>query len=136
MREPWTARRKRLEGVVEAQGVAGVGLAPYTDDAAGLWDTWVGMGGEGIVLKERDSIYRPGMRSPSWLKLKPKLTLDVIVTGGSDEHIAWGDWGEAVMLELAYRHPRTGSEVAIRQAVRVPKAEPFELRLGARAGSG
>ena len=53
MREPWTARRKRLEGVVEAQDVAGVGLVPYTDDAVGLWDTWVGMGGEGIVLKRR-----------------------------------------------------------------------------------
>jgi ATP-dependent DNA ligase len=30
------------------------------------------MGGEGIVLKEQDSIYRPGVRSPAWLKLKPK----------------------------------------------------------------
>jgi len=29
--------------------------------------------------------------------------LDVIVTGGSVERIAWGDWGEAVMLELAYK---------------------------------
>ena len=49
--------------MVETQGVAGVGLVPYTDDAAGLWDTWVGMGGEGIVLKDRDSIYRPGVAS-------------------------------------------------------------------------
>jgi len=30
----------------------------------------------------------------------------VIVTGGSTERIAWGDWGEAVMLDLAYKHPR------------------------------
>jgi ATP-dependent DNA ligase len=33
------------------------------------------MGGEGIVLKERTALYRPGGRSPAWLKLKPKLTL-------------------------------------------------------------
>ncbi|MFH0342000.1 MAG: hypothetical protein ACHBNF_07680 [Chromatiales bacterium] len=85
MREPWTARRKRLEGVVKAQDLAGVGLVPYTDDAAGLWDTWVGKGGEGIVLKDRDSIYRPGVRSPAWLKLKPKLTLTVTITGGSSD---------------------------------------------------
>jgi hypothetical protein len=33
------------------------------DDAPGFWDTWVGMGGEGIVLKDRESIYWPGVRS-------------------------------------------------------------------------
>jgi hypothetical protein len=29
---------------------------------------------------------------------------------------AWGDWGEAVMLELAYKRPRTGRLTKIRQA--------------------
>jgi ATP-dependent DNA ligase len=66
------------------------------------------MGGEGIVLKDPASPYRPGERSPAWLKLKPKLTLEVVVTGGSAKRIAWGDWGEAVMLELAYERPPTG----------------------------
>ena len=51
MGEPWTARRKRLEDALGGQEVPGVRLVPYTDDAPGLWDTWVGMGGEGIVLK-------------------------------------------------------------------------------------
>jgi len=64
MGEPWTARRKRLEDALEGQEVAGVRLVPFTDDAPGLWDTWVGMGGEGILLKARDSIYRPGVRYP------------------------------------------------------------------------
>ena len=73
-----------------------------TDDAPALWDAWVGMGGEGIVLKERLSLYRPGARSPAWLKLKPKLSLDVVVTGGSAERIRWSGLGEAVMLELRY----------------------------------
>jgi hypothetical protein len=49
------------------------------------------------------------------LKLKPKLTLDVTVTGGSGERIAWGTWGEAVDLELKYLHPRTGQRIAIRR---------------------
>ena len=52
-------------------------------------------------------------RSPAWLKLKPKLTLDVRVTGGSGDRIAWGDWGESVMLELAYKHPRTGKRASL-----------------------
>jgi ATP dependent DNA ligase domain len=73
-----------------------------TEDALALWDTWVGMGGEGIVLKERASAYRPGLRSPAWLKLKPKLTLTATVTGGSSERIAWGHWGEAAMLAFRY----------------------------------
>jgi hypothetical protein len=64
--------------------------------------------------------------------LKPKLTLDVTVAAGSDERIAWGDWGAAVMLELEYAHPRTGERIAIRQAVRIARQQPFELRMGAR----
>ena len=32
-----------------------------------------------------------GVRSPGWLKLKPKLTPAVTVTGGSSERITWGD---------------------------------------------
>jgi hypothetical protein len=57
--------------------------------------------------------------------------LVVEITGGSNERIAWGDWGEAVMLELRYTHPRMGKLVAIRQAVRVPRGQPFEFQVGA-----
>ena len=92
----------------------------------------MGQGGEGIVLKERTSVYRPGMRSPAWLTLKPKLTLDVVVTGGSAERFRRGEWGEAVMLTFRYTHPRTGADVEVRQAVRVPRDIPFDLRIGAR----
>ena len=106
MREPWRDRRKRLEDLVEGRQIPRIGIVPVTEDAAHLYETWVGMGGEGIVLKNPASPYRPGERSPAWLKLKPKLTLDVIVTGGSADRIAWGDWGEAVMLEISYEHPR------------------------------
>jgi ATP dependent DNA ligase domain len=97
-----------------------------------LWDTWVGQGGEGIVLKERTSLYRPGVRSPAWLKLKPKLALEVVVTGGSADRVWWGDWGEAVMLAFHYAHPRIGAAMEIRQAVRVPRDLSFDLTIGAR----
>ena len=39
------------------------------------------MGGEGIVLKERTSLYRPGVRSPAWLKLTLGAVALGIVTG-------------------------------------------------------
>jgi bifunctional non-homologous end joining protein LigD len=73
-----------------------MGLVPVTEDAVMLYETWVGWGGEGIVLKEPTSTYRPGIRSPAWLKVKPKITLEIVVTGGSSEPIQWGDWGLAV----------------------------------------
>ncbi len=38
-------------------------------------------GNEGLLLKRRGSIYEPGMRGGSWLKLKrPYATLDVVIT--------------------------------------------------------
>jgi hypothetical protein len=45
----------------------------------------------------------------------------------------WGDQGLAVMLELRYTHPRYGSPVEIRQAVRVRRGDPFKLDKGRRA---
>jgi hypothetical protein len=37
------------------------------------------------------------------------------------------------LLELTYKHPRTGKRLAIRQAVRIARQEPFELNVGAQA---
>jgi ATP-dependent DNA ligase len=75
MREPWRDRRKRLEDIFEDKRLPRVGLVPVTDDVARLYQLWVGVGGEGIVLREPGSIYQPGIRTTAWLKLKPKLTL-------------------------------------------------------------
>jgi len=91
------------------------------------------LGGEGIVLKEPTSIYRSGIRSPAWLKVKPKVTLEIVVTGGSSEPIPWGDWGLAVIRDIAYKHPRDGKLVLIQQAVRIRRDEPFTLHAGKRA---
>ena len=37
------------------------------------------------------------------------------------------------MLELTYKHPGTGKRVQIRQAVRIGRQLPFELKVGKRA---
>jgi hypothetical protein len=86
-----------------------------------------------LPLHNPGSIYRPGIRSPAWLKVKPKVTLEVVVTGGSSKPILWGDWGLAVMLEISYKHPRDEKLVEIRQAIRIRRDEPFTLRTGKRA---
>jgi len=66
--------------------------------------------------------------------VKPKLPLEVVVTGGSSELIPWGDWGLAVMLELRYAHPRDGNFMELRHAVRVQRGpDAFTLRVGQHA---
>src|SRR6185436_4543102 len=39
------------------------------------------MGLEGIIAKERKSIYTPGKRSPSWLKVKTRQTIECAIIG-------------------------------------------------------
>ncbi len=131
MREPWRDRRKRLADVFSDAALPNVTIVPTTENAADLWDAWVTRGGgEGILLKEPGSLYYPGQRSPAWLKVKNRLTLEVTVTGGSSEPVPWGDWGVATRPRLTYSHRRTGADTAIEQAVRVPRGDAFGLRLG------
>ena len=131
MREPWEDRRKRLEDIGAALDSPRIAVVPVSDDADRLWSLWVGQqGGEGIVLKERRAPYRPGVRSPAWLKVKHRLTLRVQVLGGSPDLIKWGDWGWAARVQLAYTHPRTGALTTIEELVRVTDPDGWALRLG------
>ena len=41
----------------------------------------VEMGMEGVVAKRRSSVYRPGRRSPDWVKTKPEHAQEVVVGG-------------------------------------------------------
>jgi bifunctional non-homologous end joining protein LigD len=130
--EPWTDRRKRLEdlfpdGVTDGR----VQLVPTFEDAARLWRIWVvEWGGEGIVLKDRRSSYRPGTRSRDWWKAKHKLVLPVEVLHCAPELVPWGDWGRAAVMAFAYRDPRSCDQINVEQAVRVPQAADWAPRLG------
>ena len=84
MREPWVDRRKRLEDIGAALDSKRIAVVRVSVDANRLWSLWVGQqGSEGIVLKEGRAPYRPGVRSPAWLKVKHRLTLRVQGLGGS-----------------------------------------------------
>ena len=91
----------------------------------------VAWGGEGIVLKDRRSPYRPGLRSPHWLKVKSRVNLTVHVEAGDPKLVQWGDWGWAVRLTLTYTHPHTGEVIQIDEIVRVPQPDAFTLHVGA-----
>ncbi|HET7184363.1 MAG TPA: ATP-dependent DNA ligase [Terriglobales bacterium] len=59
-----------------------------------LFDAAQGRGNEGLMIKDFNSVYAPGRRGKSWLKLKRELaTLDVVVTS-----VEWGHGKRAGVL--------------------------------------
>jgi bifunctional non-homologous end joining protein LigD len=131
MSEPWERRRARLESLVPGPARPHIQLMVVCDDATRLWDVWVeGRGGEGIVLKDRRSIYRPATRSTAWQKLKQRVTVEVMVTEASDRLIEWGDWAHAAMLSMTYWNPRREATITVQQAVRVPNPDEWQGRSG------
>ena len=93
MREPWRDRRKRLEDLFNGPPLPRVGIVPVTDDGRSALRVVDRHGRRGDVLKDPAPLYRPDERSPAWLKLKPKLTLQVIATGGSARRVRLGKAG-------------------------------------------
>lgn len=66
---PLSARKELLEALLRRQ--EGVVEVVACRDGAALWSQALAEGWEGIVAKRADSLYRPGRRSDSWVKVKP-----------------------------------------------------------------
>jgi bifunctional non-homologous end joining protein LigD len=77
---PWIERRDRLEEL-ELDGPAWLRSPAHTGAGSDLLSAARQMQLEGIVAKKLDSIYRPGVRSPDWLKIKI-VSDDEFVIGG------------------------------------------------------
>jgi bifunctional non-homologous end joining protein LigD len=103
---PWSERRATLErlelaGVGTARGGTASGgsasggsasgdggrvrLSPVYDDGPALLAATAEQGLEGVVAKRRDAVYRPGRRSPSWVKVPHRRTEDCVVGGWRPE---------------------------------------------------
>ena len=77
---PYAQRRELLESVAGRLGETGRWIVPprFTDGPATL-DAARELTLEGVVAKRLQSTYRPGVRSPDWIKLKHELTGDYVV---------------------------------------------------------
>lgn len=78
---PLSERRKQLKKIIP--GNNGIIRLSETFDADGkaLFKMAGKLGLEGIIAKNADSVYLPGKRSKSWLKIKTEKRLEAIVGG-------------------------------------------------------
>lgn len=81
---PLSQRRATLERL-ELGELARVRLSPVYEDGAALLAATSQQGLEGVVAKRRDSVYRPGQRGPSWIKVAHRQSQDCLVGGWRPE---------------------------------------------------
>jgi bifunctional non-homologous end joining protein LigD len=77
---PYSERRRLLEGL-GLSGPAWRTPASHVGDGPALLAASLERGLEGLVAKRADSRYEPGRRTRSWLKVKNRLTQDVVLGG-------------------------------------------------------
>lgn len=80
LRVPYADRRRVLEALGQATGLT---VPPLIDAATGAAALEFSrqQGFEGVVAKDRTSVYQPGRRSPLWVKDKNWLTQAVVIGG-------------------------------------------------------
>ena len=101
--KPLSERKQRLESVISSKSST-IKLSPMIEigdpqEIEKYFDTYIADGLEGIMAKKPDSIYKPGAREFSWVKLKRSYsskvndTIDCVVMGydaGKGKRAAFG----------------------------------------------
>ncbi|MFG2053946.1 non-homologous end-joining DNA ligase [Micromonospora sp. NPDC048930] len=76
---PYQERRAALESL--GLGAARWAVPPAFADGPATYEAAGEHGLEGVMAKRVDSAYRPGVRSPDWVKVKLEVTGDFVVGG-------------------------------------------------------
>ena len=76
---PYRERRAALESL--GLGAARWAVPPAFADGPATYEAAGEHGLEGVMAKRVDSVYRPGVRSPDWVKVKLEVTGDFVVGG-------------------------------------------------------
>ncbi len=79
MDRPLMERKEILEKLQETDSVTVIDYLPERGEA--YFQAAVKLGLEGIMAKRKSSSYLPGVRSPDWMKIKKKLSADLVVGG-------------------------------------------------------
>jgi DNA ligase-1 len=98
---PLSHRRDRLEAIAGEFAVPGFEATDGETGARVLADA-LRHGHEGVVVKGLDSLYEAGRRGAAWVKVKPVLTLDLVVLAAEWGHGRRQGW--LSNLHLGARH--------------------------------
>src|SRR5271157_3565424 len=80
MNKPLTERKKILKEELEEDDVVSI-IDSFPENGVAYFRAAVKLGLEGIMGKKESSVYRPGIRSSDWIKIKRSLTVDMVVGG-------------------------------------------------------
>jgi bifunctional non-homologous end joining protein LigD len=81
MNEPLSRRRQWLKDSIRGDEQTVYRVSEAMDDGVRLYEAAAQMGLEGIVAKQRQSVYTPGKRSSTWFKIKSHQTIDCVIIG-------------------------------------------------------
>ena len=83
--EPWSERRVRLERLLTKPLPTGLRLGETKQgDGAKLLERAARAGWEGLIAKRVDALYRPGVRTRDWIKLKIVTEQEFVVGGWTE----------------------------------------------------
>ena len=104
--EPWSERRQALTRICPGALLVDAVRTDDPEEAQRFVDQTLQAGHEGVVVKAADGIYEAGRRGHAWIKVKPALTLDLVVLA-----VEWGSGrraGYLSNLHLGARDPAGG----------------------------
>ncbi|MDO5683133.1 MAG: non-homologous end-joining DNA ligase, partial [Propionibacteriaceae bacterium] len=81
VRDPYLERRAALEDLLGEGGRFVRVPTTFGDDADLALTTSRQLGLEGVIAKRPTSVYQPGKRAHTWLKIKHRFTQDVVIVG-------------------------------------------------------
>jgi bifunctional non-homologous end joining protein LigD len=89
LKEPWSARRARLEKVLRNRTTPRLRLAESVpNDGEQTVEHAREQGWEGVIAKRMSSRYEPGARSRAWLKLKVEWRQEFVVGGWTEPRLS------------------------------------------------
>ena len=79
--EPWEERRARLEKRIAKKKLRSLRLGETSPNGEEMLKEALAHGWEGVIAKKTNAVYRPGVRSKDWLKLKLEKNQEFVVGG-------------------------------------------------------
>jgi DNA ligase 1 len=108
---PNVERRAALEGLITSAKIVDRIVSGDAREAQAFLDRMIQLGYEGVVAKSLSAPYEAGRRGASWRKIKPVLTLDLVVLA-----VEWGSGrrtGKLSNIHLGARDPVSGGFVML-----------------------